>query len=100
MFQGGGPPRSEVGSVRFRPGLRPGPRPGPRLGLRPGLRPGPRPPACAPGSGRPTSPHPVGCGYATSCSGCDMTQTVLVLNADWTPLRVVPWERAVTLLLE
>lgn len=29
-----------------------------------------------------------------------MTQTVLVLNADWTPLRVVPWERAVTLLLE
>jgi 5-methylcytosine-specific restriction endonuclease McrA len=23
-----------------------------------------------------------------------------VLNADWTPLRVVPWERAVTLLLE
>lgn len=29
-----------------------------------------------------------------------MTQTVLVLNADWTPLRVVTWERAVTLLLE
>ncbi|MEQ1570295.1 MAG: HNH endonuclease [Myxococcota bacterium] len=29
-----------------------------------------------------------------------MTQTVLVLNADWTPLRVVPWERAVSLLLE
>lgn len=25
---------------------------------------------------------------------------MLVLNADWTPLRVVPWERAVTLLLE
>jgi 5-methylcytosine-specific restriction endonuclease McrA len=29
-----------------------------------------------------------------------VTRTVLVLNADWTPLRVVPWERAVTLLLE
>jgi 5-methylcytosine-specific restriction endonuclease McrA len=29
-----------------------------------------------------------------------VTQTVLVLNADWTPLRVVSWERAVTLLLE
>lgn len=29
-----------------------------------------------------------------------MTQGVLVLNADWTPLRVVPWERAVCLLLE
>ena len=25
---------------------------------------------------------------------------MLVLNADWTPLRVVPWERAVSLLLE
>ncbi|MEQ1501660.1 MAG: HNH endonuclease [Myxococcota bacterium] len=29
-----------------------------------------------------------------------MQRTVLVLNADWTPLRVVPWERAVSLLLE
>jgi len=27
-------------------------------------------------------------------------QGVLVLDADWTPLRVVPWERAVTLLLD
>jgi 5-methylcytosine-specific restriction endonuclease McrA len=32
--------------------------------------------------------------------GCVVTRTVLVLNADWTPLRVVPWERAVSLLLE
>ena len=29
-----------------------------------------------------------------------MTRTVLVLNADWTPLRVVPWERAISLVLE
>jgi 5-methylcytosine-specific restriction endonuclease McrA len=29
-----------------------------------------------------------------------MTRGVLVLNADWTPLRVVSWERAICLLLE
>ncbi len=29
-----------------------------------------------------------------------MTRTVLVLNADYSPLRVVPWQRAVVLLLD
>ncbi len=29
-----------------------------------------------------------------------MTRTVLVLNADYTPLRVIPWQRAVGLLMD
>jgi 5-methylcytosine-specific restriction endonuclease McrA len=29
-----------------------------------------------------------------------MSTSVLVLDADWTPLRVVPWQRAMVLLLE
>ena len=29
-----------------------------------------------------------------------MSRTVLVLNADYTPLRVIPWQRAIGLLLD